>query len=161
MTPPAATRTRQQSDPDQKEQVTSRRTNQRGESNPDCAEDWSRRENVVAPPAEIGCCFFAVSYGTSYSRDLFLTGNRTLAEKTGSSFNAGHYFAMMSAVLVSVVESTRAYKAASRLVIATPPPAYVKPRHWLAGNWNTSRRSFRNRIEFRCFCRKRRTVGAN
>ncbi|XWS36751.1 hypothetical protein CRYUN_Cryun20dG0112700 [Craigia yunnanensis] len=44
------------------------------------------------------------------------------------TFSAGHSFAMMSAVLVSMVESTRAYKAASRLAIATPPPAYVLSR---------------------------------
>ncbi|KAJ4975456.1 hypothetical protein NE237_000562 [Protea cynaroides] len=44
------------------------------------------------------------------------------------TFDAGHIFAMMSAVLVSMVESTGAYKAASRLAIATPPPAYVLSR---------------------------------
>ncbi|KAE9457931.1 hypothetical protein C3L33_10165, partial [Rhododendron williamsianum] len=44
------------------------------------------------------------------------------------TFSAGHSFAMMSAVLVSMVESTGAYKAASRLAIATPPPAYVLSR---------------------------------
>ncbi|CAN1843460.1 Nucleobase-ascorbate transporter 1 [Linum perenne] len=44
------------------------------------------------------------------------------------TFSAGHCFAMMSAVLVSMVESTGAYKAASRLAIATPPPAYVLSR---------------------------------
>ncbi|GAA0169427.1 transporter [Lithospermum erythrorhizon] len=44
------------------------------------------------------------------------------------TFAAGHCFAMMSAVLVSMVESTAAYKAASRLAIATPPPAYVLSR---------------------------------
>ncbi|XP_075483153.1 nucleobase-ascorbate transporter 1-like isoform X2 [Primulina tabacum] len=44
------------------------------------------------------------------------------------TFAAGHAFAMMSAVLVSMVESTGAYKAASRLAIATPPPAYVLSR---------------------------------
>ncbi|KAK9091994.1 hypothetical protein Syun_026905 [Stephania yunnanensis] len=44
------------------------------------------------------------------------------------TFNAGHSFAMMSAVFVSMVESTGAYKAASRLAIATPPPAYVLSR---------------------------------
>ncbi|XP_042519067.1 nucleobase-ascorbate transporter 1 [Macadamia integrifolia] len=44
------------------------------------------------------------------------------------TFDAGHTFAMMSAVLVSMVESTGAYKAASRLAIATPPPAYVLSR---------------------------------
>lgn len=44
------------------------------------------------------------------------------------TFAAGHSFAMMSAVLVSMVESTAAYKAASRLAIATPPPAYVLSR---------------------------------
>ncbi|CAI9090241.1 OLC1v1024971C1 [Oldenlandia corymbosa var. corymbosa] len=44
------------------------------------------------------------------------------------TFAAGHAFAMMSAVLVSMVESTAAYKAASRLAIATPPPAYVLSR---------------------------------
>ncbi|KAK9666309.1 hypothetical protein RND81_14G176300 [Saponaria officinalis] len=41
------------------------------------------------------------------------------------TFSAGHSFAMMSAVFVSMVESTAAYKAVSRLAIATPPPAYV------------------------------------
>ncbi|KAG5111777.1 hypothetical protein JHK82_035046 [Glycine max] len=44
------------------------------------------------------------------------------------TFSAGHSFAMMSAVIVSMVESTGAYKAASRLAIATPPPAYVLSR---------------------------------
>ncbi|KAL3615283.1 N-terminal acetyltransferase [Castilleja foliolosa] len=44
------------------------------------------------------------------------------------TFAVGHAFAMMSAVLVSMVESTGAYKAASRLAIATPPPAYVLSR---------------------------------
>ncbi|TYJ26072.1 hypothetical protein E1A91_A07G094300v1 [Gossypium mustelinum] len=44
------------------------------------------------------------------------------------TFSASHSFAMMSAVLVSMVESTGAYKAASRLAIATPPPAYVLSR---------------------------------
>ncbi|XP_028067957.1 nucleobase-ascorbate transporter 1-like isoform X1 [Camellia sinensis] len=44
------------------------------------------------------------------------------------TFSAGHSFAMMSAVLVSMVESTGAYMAASRLAIATPPPAYVLSR---------------------------------
>ncbi|KAG9141209.1 hypothetical protein Leryth_001696 [Lithospermum erythrorhizon] len=43
------------------------------------------------------------------------------------TFAAGHCFAMMSAVLVSMVESTGAYMA-SRLAIATPPPAYVLSR---------------------------------
>ncbi|KAI3457357.1 hypothetical protein Pfo_014020 [Paulownia fortunei] len=44
------------------------------------------------------------------------------------TFSAGHSFAMISAVLVSMVESTGAYKAAARLAIATPPPAYVLSR---------------------------------
>ncbi|XP_068668877.1 nucleobase-ascorbate transporter 1-like isoform X2 [Aristolochia californica] len=44
------------------------------------------------------------------------------------TFNAGHIIAMMAAVLVSLIESTGAYKAASRLAIATPPPAYVLSR---------------------------------
>ncbi|KAL5700053.1 N-terminal acetyltransferase [Ranunculus cassubicifolius] len=44
------------------------------------------------------------------------------------TFNAGHVFATISAVLVSMIESTAAYKAASRLAIATPPPAYVLSR---------------------------------
>ncbi|XP_077229442.1 nucleobase-ascorbate transporter 1-like [Tasmannia lanceolata] len=44
------------------------------------------------------------------------------------TFDAGHTVAMMAAVLVSLVESTGAYKAASRLAIATPPPAYVLSR---------------------------------
>ncbi|KAK4279146.1 hypothetical protein QN277_016897 [Acacia crassicarpa] len=44
------------------------------------------------------------------------------------TFNAGHAFATMSSVFVSMVESTAAYQAASRLAIATPPPAYVLSR---------------------------------
>ncbi|KAI3716181.1 hypothetical protein L6452_23336 [Arctium lappa] len=44
------------------------------------------------------------------------------------TFSAGHSFAMMSSVLVSMAESTAAYMAASRLAIATPPPAYVLSR---------------------------------
>ncbi|GER53221.1 xanthine/uracil permease family protein [Striga asiatica] len=44
------------------------------------------------------------------------------------TFSAGHSFAMISAVLVSMIESTGAYKAAARLAIATPPPAYVLSR---------------------------------
>ncbi|KAK7300392.1 hypothetical protein RJT34_11236 [Clitoria ternatea] len=44
------------------------------------------------------------------------------------TFSAGHSFAMMSAVIVSMVESTGAYMAASRLAIATPPPAHVLSR---------------------------------
>ncbi|KAL4184980.1 hypothetical protein AMTRI_Chr10g228300 [Amborella trichopoda] len=44
------------------------------------------------------------------------------------TFDAGHTFAMMAAVLVSLTESTGAYKAAARLAIATPPPAYVLSR---------------------------------
>ncbi|KAL0915650.1 hypothetical protein M5K25_016083 [Dendrobium thyrsiflorum] len=44
------------------------------------------------------------------------------------TFDAGHTFAMIAAVLVSQVESTAAYIAASRLAIATPPPAYVLSR---------------------------------
>ncbi|XP_047947848.1 nucleobase-ascorbate transporter 2 [Salvia hispanica] len=43
-------------------------------------------------------------------------------------FNAGHAFGMMAAVLVSMIESTGAYKAASRLASATPPPAHVLSR---------------------------------
>ncbi|GLT54631.1 hypothetical protein SLA2020_278140 [Shorea laevis] len=45
------------------------------------------------------------------------------------TFDAGHAFGMMAAVLVSLIESTGAYKAASRLASATPPPA-----HWTL--WN-------------------------
>ncbi|XP_021848334.1 nucleobase-ascorbate transporter 1 isoform X1 [Spinacia oleracea] len=44
------------------------------------------------------------------------------------TFAAGHSVAMMASVLVSMIESTAAYKAASRLAIATPPPAYVLSR---------------------------------
>ncbi|MCL7031988.1 hypothetical protein MKW94_017740 [Papaver nudicaule] len=44
------------------------------------------------------------------------------------TFDAGHAFGMMAAVFVSLVESTGAYKAASRLASATPPPAYVLSR---------------------------------
>ncbi|XP_068645071.1 nucleobase-ascorbate transporter 2 [Aristolochia californica] len=44
------------------------------------------------------------------------------------TFDAGHAFGMMAAVLVSLIESTGAYKAASRLASATPPPAHVLSR---------------------------------
>ncbi|KAK6133537.1 hypothetical protein DH2020_032666 [Rehmannia glutinosa] len=44
------------------------------------------------------------------------------------TFDAGHAFGMMSAVFVSLIESTGAYKAASRLASATPPPAHVLSR---------------------------------
>ncbi|KAL5732106.1 DUF1279 superfamily [Ranunculus cassubicifolius] len=44
------------------------------------------------------------------------------------TFDAGHSFGMMAAVLVSLIESTGAYKAASRLASATPPPAHVLSR---------------------------------
>ncbi|XP_058093327.1 nucleobase-ascorbate transporter 1-like [Magnolia sinica] len=44
------------------------------------------------------------------------------------TFNAGHSFAMMAAVIVSQIESTGAYIAASRFAMATPPPAYVLSR---------------------------------
>ncbi|XP_071930585.1 nucleobase-ascorbate transporter 2-like isoform X3 [Coffea arabica] len=44
------------------------------------------------------------------------------------TFDAGHAFGMMAAVLVSMIESTGAYKAASRLASATPPPAHVLSR---------------------------------
>ncbi|XP_022728483.1 nucleobase-ascorbate transporter 1-like isoform X2 [Durio zibethinus] len=56
------------------------------------------------------------------------------------TFSAGHSFAMMSAVLVSMVESTGAYKAASRLAIATPPPANVLSRGigWQVGGGSAS-----------------------
>ncbi|KAH1214998.1 Nucleobase-ascorbate transporter 1 [Glycine max] len=57
------------------------------------------------------------------------------------TFSAGHSFAMMSAVIVSMVESTGAYKAASRLAIATPPPAYVLSRGigWQLLQWKCIR----------------------
>ncbi|KAK4361208.1 hypothetical protein RND71_020160 [Anisodus tanguticus] len=44
------------------------------------------------------------------------------------TFDAGHAFGMMAATLVSLIESTGAYKAASRLASATPPPAHVLSR---------------------------------
>ncbi|XP_057494293.1 nucleobase-ascorbate transporter 2-like isoform X1 [Actinidia eriantha] len=44
------------------------------------------------------------------------------------TFDAGHAFGMMAAVFVSLIESTGAYKAASRLASATPPPAHVLSR---------------------------------
>uniref|UniRef100_A0A1J3HCU7 Nucleobase-ascorbate transporter 2 n=1 Tax=Noccaea caerulescens TaxID=107243 RepID=A0A1J3HCU7_NOCCA len=44
------------------------------------------------------------------------------------SFDAGHAFAMMAAVLVSLIESTGAFKAAARLASATPPPPHVLSR---------------------------------
>ncbi|GAB2301447.1 hypothetical protein Dimus_035470 [Dionaea muscipula] len=53
------------------------------------------------------------------------------------SFSANHAFGMMAAVVVSLVESTGAYKAAARLASATPPPAHVLSRGigW-RGNWD-------------------------
>ncbi|KAI3888972.1 hypothetical protein MKX03_028771 [Papaver bracteatum] len=44
------------------------------------------------------------------------------------TFDAGHSFGMMAAALVSLIESTGAYIAASRLASATPPPAHVLSR---------------------------------
>ncbi|CAI0475892.1 unnamed protein product [Linum tenue] len=44
------------------------------------------------------------------------------------TFDAGHCFGMMAAVIVSLIESTGGYKAASRLASATPPPAHVLSR---------------------------------
>ncbi|KAF5472948.1 hypothetical protein F2P56_009603 [Juglans regia] len=44
------------------------------------------------------------------------------------TFDAGHSFGMMAAALVSLIESTGAYKAASRLASATPPPAHILSR---------------------------------
>ncbi|PSS04848.1 Nucleobase-ascorbate transporter like [Actinidia chinensis var. chinensis] len=44
------------------------------------------------------------------------------------TFDAGHAFGMMAAVLVSLIESTGAFKAAARLASATPPPAHVLSR---------------------------------
>ncbi|XP_058771472.1 nucleobase-ascorbate transporter 2-like [Vicia villosa] len=44
------------------------------------------------------------------------------------TFDIGHAFSMMAAVLVSLIESTGAYKAASRLASATPPPPHVLSR---------------------------------
>ncbi|KAF7151687.1 hypothetical protein RHSIM_Rhsim02G0144600 [Rhododendron simsii] len=44
------------------------------------------------------------------------------------TFDAGHAFGMMAAVFVSMIESTGAFKAASRLASATPPPAHVLSR---------------------------------
>ncbi|KAG8055355.1 hypothetical protein GUJ93_ZPchr0001g30921 [Zizania palustris] len=44
------------------------------------------------------------------------------------TFSAGQSFGMVSAVLVSLVESTASYKAAARLASATPPPAHIMSR---------------------------------
>ncbi|XP_077212262.1 nucleobase-ascorbate transporter 1-like isoform X2 [Tasmannia lanceolata] len=44
------------------------------------------------------------------------------------TFDPGHSFAMMAAVIVSQIESTAAYFAASRFAMATPPPTYVLSR---------------------------------
>ncbi|EEC71519.1 hypothetical protein OsI_03815 [Oryza sativa Indica Group] len=44
------------------------------------------------------------------------------------TFSAGQSFGMVSAVLVSLVESTASYKAAARLASATPPPAHILSR---------------------------------
>ncbi|CAN6462524.1 unnamed protein product [Victoria cruziana] len=44
------------------------------------------------------------------------------------TFSAGHAFAVMAGVLVSLMESTGSYIAASRFAMATPPPAHVLSR---------------------------------
>ncbi|CAO2206556.1 unnamed protein product [Urochloa humidicola] len=44
------------------------------------------------------------------------------------TFSADHSFGMMSAVLVSLIESTGAFMAAARLASATPPPPFVLSR---------------------------------
>ncbi|KAL6846388.1 hypothetical protein ACP4OV_023836 [Aristida adscensionis] len=44
------------------------------------------------------------------------------------TFSADHAFGMMAAVMVSLIETTGAFKAAARLASATPPPAYVLSR---------------------------------
>ncbi|WJX84776.1 DUF1279 super [Trifolium repens] len=44
------------------------------------------------------------------------------------TFDVGHVFDMMATVLVSLIESTGAYKAASRLASATPPTPHVLSR---------------------------------
>ncbi|CAN1355844.1 Nucleobase-ascorbate transporter 2 [Linum perenne] len=44
------------------------------------------------------------------------------------TFDAGHCFGMMAAVIVSLIESTGGYKAAARLASATPPPAHILSR---------------------------------
>ncbi|XP_062192988.1 nucleobase-ascorbate transporter 2-like [Phragmites australis] len=44
------------------------------------------------------------------------------------TFSADHSFGMMAAVLVSLIESTGAFKAAARLASATPPPPSVLSR---------------------------------
>eukprot|EP00249_Psilotum_nudum_P023020 c28727_g3_i2 orf=1-252(-) len=44
------------------------------------------------------------------------------------SFDAGHAFAMMASAFVSLVESTGAFFAVSRLASATPPPPFVLSR---------------------------------
>ncbi|KAL1367640.1 hypothetical protein AAHE18_02G066400 [Arachis hypogaea] len=49
-------------------------------------------------------------------------------EHCAPTFNVGHAFAMTAAVLVSLIESTGAYKGASRLASATPPPSHVLSR---------------------------------
>ncbi|KAK6157311.1 hypothetical protein DH2020_011559 [Rehmannia glutinosa] len=59
---------------------------------------------------------------------LFLVVGLSQASESRTIDVQSHSFAMMSAVLVSMVESTGAYKAAARLAIATPPPAYVLSR---------------------------------
>ncbi|WOL20583.1 hypothetical protein Cni_G29388 [Canna indica] len=44
------------------------------------------------------------------------------------TFDAGHAFGMMAAAIVSLIESTGAFKAAARLASATPPPPHVISR---------------------------------
>ncbi|KAI8027090.1 Nucleobase-ascorbate transporter 2 [Camellia lanceoleosa] len=57
------------------------------------------------------------------------------------TFSVGHSFGMMAAVLVSMIESTRAFKAASRLASATPPPTRVLSRGVPVGWYYTFQRA--------------------
>ncbi|THG04599.1 hypothetical protein TEA_004677 [Camellia sinensis var. sinensis] len=63
-------------------------------------------------------------------------------------FSSGHPFGMMAVVLVSMIESTGAFKAASRLASATPPPARVLSR----GNWDPFQWTFWDNYRIYSFC---------
>ncbi|KAI8027087.1 Signal peptidase complex subunit 3B [Camellia lanceoleosa] len=66
------------------------------------------------------------------------------------TFSAGHPFEMMAVVLVSMIESTGAFKAASRLASATPPPARVLS-HGI-GNWDPFQWTFSDSYRIYSFC---------
>ncbi|THG20803.1 hypothetical protein TEA_003877 [Camellia sinensis var. sinensis] len=64
------------------------------------------------------------------------------------TFSAGHPFGMMADVLVSMIESTGAFKTASRLASATPPLAHLLSH----GNWDPFQWTFWDSYMIYSFC---------